>query len=569
MPLLQAFGYESTFIGNEFEDTLTGLSATHFWPFNETDGVTAADSIGSIDLTITGGQANRRGQFGVVGPFRGEPRVAAAVLERGSYAENTSQDARLLSEGGAFGGFFALGYRINTGVDTTLMSGIYNNNADIGWRLIVTESGSFSLRVSRDTLRFAAWSWLSTTQAGVANAFRKNPSDTNLSGDKWAFIAVVQRGDGTGPKLVIDGVEYDHDNEAFAGGANNNYWWAQMTTDITAQYGTPSFALRVGDRRAYTGFTPANNLLVSGAFAIETTAAAAPTIADIQELYTASNQDGQATDYLEYVRAIDPVVWLSHSPTQTGGSLTADVVSHNAANINDTAPNSVGDRWYSLTSQRTESTALDFPSAFPGIGYAKRGFQGVPASYVGEYAGTTAQAGLFRNAQGFDVGSIIILADYPDTTADQKILSFRNGSATTGFEIRIDGNFIVLDCFNSSGANRYTVDFEKPVAADTPFMLVYTQDGVNGVTTYLNGIERDGADIGTTLTGALTGLEWIGLSQYTGFRIGANGWSDNLNRYQGKIYDVVITQNVLTDSQQRDLYELLAGLTPSATVPTF
>jgi hypothetical protein len=155
------------------------------------------------------------------------------------------------------------------------------------------------------------------------------------------------------------------------------------------------------------------------------------------------------------------------------------------------------------------------------------------------------------------------------SSGSEAIFSARTPSGGTRFEMELIADFVRWR-IQRSGGNQIAISLDYPFSEDTVVMWVLRQNGTQ-VDWFMNGVLRDGSDIGTTITGTATGSDWLHTLQAVNgdwrWAVGADGNNNNNRRFSKPIYDFWISRTVLTDAQIRDLWDLAAGNVASAAAP--
>ncbi|MEE4109525.1 MAG: hypothetical protein V2I24_09270 [Halieaceae bacterium] len=567
MPFVTAIASRLAPSVNAYEETVTALGANHLWLFDETSGATANDSIGNWNVNVYGQRVHRR----IIGGTRGEPRtfsVACGVASTNAFDVTLTDPAdiatRLSSATGVVGGFLGMASADSSADAHWLINHEWGSSFVYGrFRVWINDEGQVRVLVDQiggATTLVADWRW---TSAAVRNAWKANDGDTRISGTEFPHIIVVQRGDGTGPKLMINGgAELAPDVENLSGVATSDTWW----DDTNALNSSGSLRIRLRQSGSASR--------LSGVFVIEGTP---PSTAELQSIYASANTDGQITDYCEYVAACKPFFWkpLTHGGVTSSASFDDSWWLHNEYNVAAFAAGAsaelMHERWFRADLNKTDWDA----TTLPGMAYSINALPGGNGTYIQTDDNNGNWTDNVTAANDFDTGTICVVYEVPNVTSGlQFVFGAQTVSGTGLLRIQhVTGSLAIITRASSGNENQINLDIPTSgIAIGDTIMLVVNQIGT-GYQVFVNGVLRDGGDIGATLNGTATGAEWFHTLRLTNrwrWTIGTNPNAVSSNFLTTPIYDFWIkTGTPLSARQVRDLWDVTKGNKAQVPVPVF
>lgn len=539
---------------NNYEDLLNDLGVDHFWRCDDTSSP-LTDAVGNWDISTDSDQVHYR----ITGPVRGEPRVFGfaqgtnAVL---SQAASITLSERPLGSVGALGGWIGFNVAVSNTEEHILLSGVVNNNTGLQWKLALNAQGEIIMELTdAPTSAFRArWVWNS---ASISDQWKEAPGDTLVSGTKINFVVVTQRGDGSGALLSVNGATpVAADSATYDGAATADSWWSDFDSNMPT--------ITDYDIRLKTG-----GAWLSGMFLFDGTSLTDQNIAD---LYEATNVDGPITEYTEYVKACDPDMWKPPTNGLRGAStVEPSWWEKNIGNMDAWA--SVGERTPALRFLGANQTDIPWPRAdLPGTPYE---IDAIPSdtsfNQITVISSDDDFSSRWSAVNDFNVGTICATIEVPPTGGQNRtLLECADSDRSHRIQIYFNDSFLVFFLQNGSG-NTFTISLDRPFPVGAVMQVVYRQVGFQ-VDTFVNGILRDGSDIGTTLAGTATGAEWFHTITANGLwrvAMGARVGSPSQDRYRAAIWDCWTSRNVLSSAQIRDLWDITRGSKARVDEPTF
>lgn len=554
MPYLLNTAFEES--KNAYQSTIIALGSDHFWAMSEETG-DFVDAVGNWDFTVDTNNVQR----GIVGAIRGEPRKPAYLQDPGAtgLTHSASLSERLTGTVGAIGGFIGMGVAANNTERFTLLSAEYNSNPNAGWTLDFDTVGRVRMRlangVSTITDFIAEWVW---DTPAVRNAFKTSDGDNRVSGDKIVFLCVVQRADGNGPLLSVNGATpIAATTTTFGLTGDNDSWMNELDTDV-------------GSVTSYEVKTKDDSLLLQGVFVFD---GAAPSNAEIADIHAAANTDGDVTDYCEYVKAVGPIFWMAPSSGGLTGTANMAWWVKNFSNVSDlTDLNPLVNRYN--WRQDSLSREVDWPTSLSGMDYFKKGIS-IPggSTAVGLENRDQEFSDAWITARNCNTGTLCIIFKWPTTTSLQFLFGARTVTGNYQLYVRTVSDFLQFYSQRGSFSNSLTINLERPVSVGDVCMVCYRQTGTQ-IDTFVNGVLRDGGDIGTTITGTATGSDWFHtLREVSGrwnWTIGGQPPGVTANKFTDEIYDVWIKRDTpLSSAQVKTLWDLVSGSITQTPEPTF
>lgn len=586
MPILQATASVVPLSAtNDVVNVIGALNADHFWELNETGTGVFVDSgaTGGWDFQYpTSGGDRYPVMRGVVGAVRGNPKVTCFAAPNTGAALRTAdvQASRLSSEQGTVG--LWMGFTTGTGgaIDPSLtfnphIQGRYQQGASVRgvWRFGMLNDGSIYMRMNNNFTYITQWYWDDVNE--VQAILKNSPTDSVISPFKMAFFCIVQRHDGNGPQLYINGQQVMSAPTTTFGGTNlagqpsdDDSWWSDL--DAAASGSTQTF-YEFGRRARY-------QLLF-----ISSTAYTSQQIADV---YNSANTTGACTDLHEWINAWEPDFWKPPAigtPGQTtaAGDWRSIWCEQNVANA--TNFDFVDLRWDYFSSWQPAGANISTVD-WPGLSYNVGGVSSGSNTVVNEGSFWSGNGGTpsaqqwssrWTAANGFDTGTLGMIFQIPVNTFGRLVLRFEHSVANTFFQIRCDNpssNQFQIALQSGTG-NNWIVNWDFPAPRGTTGFLVITQNGTPGagVDVYWNGVLQSGGNISGTANGTFDGSEWFSDLTAAGqwrirfplpFSSFTTDWSDGL------IYDLWIKRGTpLNSAQIVALYNLAVGTFPSLPPP--
>jgi len=543
---------------------LNAISAEHYWELSEVSGTTFADSGTSGNWPLnypTSGGFRDPCMRGVVGKIRGEPKVRALGIDARALVEsNDVFSTRLTTTTGAVGAWMGWASGRDTNTTTTQANKPFigcryplNSINQLLWRFGLLNNGSVYYRMWTAGGWVAQWIWDDPTT--VQNMQKANPSDTVITGGKMHHYVLVQRNDGNGPQLYINGsLITASPTTSFSGtGANADAWWT--AAEAAASFNQVFFQLGQNCRIQLP--------FVKGADI---------TSQEVSDIYTAASPAGNCGDLHEWIQAWDPDFWkppnnmrAAMDPVEQPRSVWWE------KNIGNASTTEFVDLlWSYLSNWQSVGEAIN-TTDWPGIDYNVQGVEtggAITPSRGSFWSGNTLSSqpwsAKWTAANGFDTGTLGMVLQIP--TNGNELFRWEH-DADNYFRIRMVGSSprqfqITLQL---GAGNFWQVNWDFPAATGTTGFMVITQNGVPsaGVDVYWNGVLQDGANIAGTSGGSLDGSEWFSdLTAVGEWRIKFPPASSTFDGdwFSGQLYDLWIKGGTpLTASQIFNLYSLAVG----------
>lgn len=559
---------------NNYQAELIALGADRVYVFDEI-ALTTSQNVanpGVNDVSMVRNSALGLMQA-IVGPVRGTPRVKGIASVFAGRAQDGTGNAAVTGYTGVLGGWFKIGARVASAEDNVFMSCTYDANTARTWFFGVYTPGSVVVYMEGAGNGYR-WVW---NASAIVEQWKRNPSDTYVDGDIWNFMAIVQRGDGTGPKLFMNGTEYSYDVRVTIGAGapeGDDYWCGYVHDDVIAVNPSAAAEVRVLDPRGRPGFNPTFNQVGAGAFIFDGTALS---VAQLNSIYSASNLNGLVSDYMEFVQNNrgGPSWWMTYD-VATSLSDTQLVVPTTAQNLDDVDHSTVTSWAVSETSREISGNV-----ALPGTwstDYQKVGTL-YPNAGGARRSERVINANSWTTANGFDEGTLCIMARMI-STANRWLFSLAGGLgsgpsvAPDRLNLRtISGGDLRMDRAVAGGDVQTVMTASGGLASGQDFMLVFVmrKDG-NPMEVYLNGSPLTvsetvdpGADpemwIGEMVDATIARADQMGLS--LGY---SNGQFSTLIRWGDNIYDAWICREPWTAGEIKDCWDLLTGAITEAAV---
>lgn len=555
MPLLQVSRNPAAPPGpvtfSDFNDAMATLGATHYWKLDELSG-DFVDTQGNWDFTVPATLVER----GVVGPLRGTPRLPALVQDFNcaGLSHSAAVGERLQGTTGAMGAFFGIGGAATNADEIELFRFEYNADPNVFARLYMRPGGTIFLEI-QNGIGGLSCQWVYSTPATITDLWKEAPGDFLVSGSIMNFICIVQRADGNGPLLSINGATpVAANNGIFGGGGSNDTWMAALDA-------------AVGTVTSYTITTHAGPLKVAVPFIFD---GSTPSNAEILGAFNSARTDGAITDYCEYVANVNPILWKS--PVVGAFTSLGQLPSWWVRNIDDIPAWSAGDEWpYTDNTFDTSARTVAWPSsALPGMAYNIEGFDPDSVHFIDE--NVLDFSNRWTAANGFNEGTIAAIVEWISTPTGLHWIFNGNtiSSPAFDFEFRTGGAGLIVQIRRGAASNIYRVGIDPadvPASAGDPILVVFTQDG-SGLRCYVNGVDLTSV-ASVTLTGTSTTADWfdtLRTDNRWGYAIGKRRGGAPAP-WPGSIWDLWISRTVLSPSQVSDLWDLLAGNVSS--VPDF
>lgn len=549
---------------NTAVSALNTIEADHFWELSETSGNWAdSGDVGGWPLLYETTGGNRDPAMrGVVGRIRGEPKVRAIATDARGVEVRTADvfATRIETSTGSVGAW--MGWTSPQGANNTTSTSakpfighnIVQTTSRAFWRFGLLGNGSVFMRLwTPGDAWLAEWIWDDATT--VQNLQKESGSDTWVTGGKMHHYVVVQRGDGNGPQLYINGsLITAAPTTSFTGtGADDDAWWDTLAANRSG--GTQAFYQLGQNARWQLPFIKS----------------AALTAQEVTDIYTAASPSGSCGDLHEWIQAWEPDFWKP--PNSMPG--TDPVQDQQGIWVEKNVGNASATEFIDFRFSRGLSSwgiggELISAADWPGVGYNVRGVESPPAasqSYnfiSGGGAAVNDQPWSLKwtAANGFNTGTIGMILQRP--TNGQRMWRFESETADQYFEMTMGvGQWIFR--LQNGASNFWQVNWDYPVVGGVTGFLVITQNGTPGagVDVYWNGILQDGANIGGSQGGSYDGSEWFSdLTAGGDWRIlfPPNRSTFNSLWFTGQIYDMWIKRGPpLTATQIFNLYSLAVG----------
>ena len=533
---------------NEGESAVFSLNPSHYWPMRERIGPVWRDLAGltPLDLSAQVGQAFNDYNVALPGPTRGSPREPCCWFARSGerYAINTTG----VAVNGWTTGVISMWVWCNeiiTQAETTFYAQQSNNNSGLWGGLGVTSAG----------VPFAEVTWNNNPRIR-----RDAVGGTDINDGKWHHLCCIQRADGMGLRLFVDGVDVSG-AQTLAGIATTDSWFDDVFTspsnqDITIP-GLDGFQHR---RTAVAQVSVWRNRVI--------------TDSDVLAIFNATNKAAlqDPVDYMDAVQklVIDPAplsfkYWL-FSGQQNDGDMIPDQGYIENASFDDfsrqsgfqTAPSGVGEvAAYPISgynARRAFNYGSNEPTLFTGLGdFRSR----TPAN------DDTATINIWCKVN--DIGIV------PQTQR----LYFGLGQTTQRFvNCGIEADRLFCEVSFNSGVDSYRrqVDVlaaqQFRVQVGNWYMLTVTQrsDGT-GFHLYVNGVlvtDSDATDVFSGAGGLDYWLRDIGGESQWNLRIGGRQGSQSIDNFEPNLLsEWIYTENPLSDADVLALYNAGIETTPS------
>lgn len=195
------------FVPNEWNSTLSALGPHHWWMLDETSGdALDTGATAGLDMIESSGTDNRWRL--APGPIRGQPREYALWGSQSLGGGLKRVINGLFSTGFSTGGFGAVVHVWSTNDKISyIIQQIYDSNTNDLLELTVELDGAFQMRVGT----IGTDSLTARTAAGLA-----------IDGTSFVVMG-VQRGDGTGIRLYVDGVDVTDSNVTDGAGTLDSF----------------------------------------------------------------------------------------------------------------------------------------------------------------------------------------------------------------------------------------------------------------------------------------------------------------------------------------------------------
>lgn len=537
------FAIPGVFGTNTWDATLGAINPTHWWKLDEATSQTRRDTgVGTQqDLVDTG--AARHIPAAQPGLVRGTPRV---------YSNYTMQLSNNFLSRVAPSDLTPVN---PAGFNTCCMGGvvrILNLDSLANYICSITYANSITtavwLRVNADgSVEFTADF---TGTGGVPLVRRQTAPGTVVEGGTY-FICGVQRADGMGPRVYIDGVDAGG-TLTTAGTATADSWAGSMNT------GQVATDLNVG---AINGTSQTTFQFSSPFLFVNDT----PTDQEIQDLQVARNVGQGPSDYADTVwdlaggESLQLRMW--HPGWFDEGNLRtrAQAAGPGAR---------VGEYRFATGFSSLNPRASDVVSAFNYYKYIADNSGTVitnAATSLYSAADLTGSVNFLLTVTSAPVGTSKAIWELADNVTGQDRFTVQINGSSLGFTFFV----YIGDSISDGSGNRVTFatlgDFQFPTVFN---MLTLTQDGT-GMRAYLNG-----SPITLTVQTAGTGFDatsWIG----TAIANFANPVSDtimsNLTSLKdwtpNELQDFFYTSKVLSDLEVSQLWDAVNGIFPDPIPP--
>lgn len=513
--------------GNTITEVIQALGAQYYWRLSESNPGPFANS--GTDST----QLVKRASISDIysrawGPTRGEPREFA-VWQTSDQSVLTFSGGGGIAASGWTTGAFHLWIFMADIVDNTenfVMSQTMQNNSGLHGSLVVSNTGVLTFEVtSNDNPRIFA-----STAAGTIQPMQ------------WYQIVGVQRGDGTGLHIYVDGVDATS-TSGTAGSATVDSFF----DDILGGFTGPVFG--VGTQ--FTTF-PSSGPSRKGVALPAVFRNISLSDADVLTLFNAVNRSGTPEDYMEVFESLlvdqDLRYWWNGIMDGSGNQRAFDL---GYEDLN-------GNFQLSGSGMFTApSSPNNLVSDGPNTAYD------VYESVYGSNNPTLfTLTGDFRGGDSATAGTINAWVSINSIAAGERIFFAPGQNAVTrGLEMGVDGARLFCRVFNPSPTNllQRIVSVTGPllVAGGTVYMLTATQDG-SQLRIYIDGVEVTGSDVDETIAGTATAGSWmsfIGSPAAWAPRWGGIAGSQSVDNWSPNgLRTFAFSQKALTPVQVAELY---------------
>jgi hypothetical protein len=589
MPLIQVLrNREAITSGNSAVNTIAGLNLDHWWELKEgspSDGdFFDSGTVGGWDFDFSTSGGNRYPAMrGIVGAIRGEPKVKSVATDtRSTIVQSVNVGGNRIETGvGSVGGW--MGYTTPKGSSDLANQGnkpyighrVLQSTSRAFWRMGLLQNGSVFMRLwtPGDAWR-AEWIWGDPSVRALQKA---SPNHDLATGGRMHHYVVVQRRDGAGPQLYINGaLETSTRTGSFVGpNADDDAWWDTLAANRS---GGTSFFYELGFR---------------GHFQLPFIHSAPLTAGEIASLYSSANVNGPCGDLHEWIHAWLPDFWkppdtISNGmdPVQEPQGIWYEKNVGNAAN-----DEFVDLRWYYASIWAPDGELLQTTDpTWTGVDYRVQGVTSSIQNNNGRAHGYRSGGNASPSSQPWSLkwtpandmhrGTFGIIFQLPSDGF--RLLEFVTGAANTWWRIGGDptANPRVMRVQCSTPNGNWEIEFDYPVPSPEVIMLVVTQSGIpgEGPKTYINGVLQTGPNIRFSLNsiipgGTFNGNEWFHTITAEGpwkinFPLDFSTFTGTWMR-PGRIYDLWIKGGEPLDAAQIEgLYNLARGNIQTLPAPS-
>lgn len=519
---------------NAWNSTIFGLGVHHIWRLNETTGdALDTGATGGFDMVESNGSGNRWRL--APGPIRGQPREYALWGSQSLGGGLRRVGSGLAGTGFSTGALGGVIFVWSTNDERSfIVHQIYNSNSSHLLELTVEIDGAFQMRVG-------------VTGGTILTA----RTATGLAIDGTSFVVMgIQRADGTGIRIFVDGVDLTDSNVAGGSATVDSF-----PNDVLA--GESGTTITINTTSA--GGTAAGGALISNPFVFVNSV---PTDIEIAELAASALIDTtQLSDYFETAFLTGGTNFLFWLP---GWKMNAN---------NDFME--VGN---DLIEQVIFSGTLPSPSSFNNLESGGVGEQIISEfnNYFWKY-GTNNQGINATTINTSAVGTFNFIGRISsiDTAGFNVIMDYGNGAFSPDSNVTSAWFFIVGSTLGYKWGMKLTHtsgDFLQILSGsfivpepDAITMLTIAQDGT-GLVLYVDG-ELNSADI--TISGTTYALtDWVlrtdQLTGTTSTAIGHGVGSGSRSNWQpNEMHDLFMLDKAVSLGEVQTLWNAVNGVFPS------
>jgi hypothetical protein len=423
----------------------------------------------------------------------------------------------------------------NTGSVYPCFAQGYNGNTGFGLQLELFNSSGWKVRLR---------------VLGNGNNLTVTSTSGTIVQGQWHFICAIQRNNGSGPALYIDGSPVTTSNVTAGTGTVN--WWC---ANIAAQAGaTPADAnVRLGGEPLLTGTTE-----VAGVGPVAYWSNVALTNQNILDLWNVSTPylysqgatAARTSSHHDMVRKIvNPVLWLPMTVGDPANINTPSYVpnwgTHGISNSNSLYPPS-------------GFVTADGNQAGPCLRAATIDL-GDGSIHLGSNKTIAQSQTLASSTNTFTTGTINYWFNADTVTAVKQTIFGYGPTVVSTINLEVSANKKpTWRAQTASGANLYQVEANVTVEAGKWYMLTVTQSG-SAIEIFVNGVKYTGGSRTVTTAGAgVDGTWWfnnitaLGGSEF--YRWGGAVGSATSDFFTGRVAHFWATSSVIADADILSIY---------------
>ncbi len=519
-----------------FEEIVNRLNPGHIWKFEETVNAYAdSGAVGGLTLA----QANLEQPFRLPGLFRDGQFINGYWMAADESSDYLTRAVGVPAAGWATGGFFCFIASFDNNNDGNDLINLFNQSYSSATAQQLQMNINLVTGVPEFSLAFGGALGTMTVTG--------SPGDYTLN--EPHMIGVIQRGDGNGPRIVIDGVDINA-TISQSGSANNDNWVQDVVTP------TPTQALDFG-RRNFGGAV-ARHCMCLPMFLINN----APPDSDLLAVFNAANMRGTPIDYFSYMfenfAFANPLhyFWTLGWVASAGSGNRSMITARGADNVQDPLCGTGNVLRNQLdTDILVPASYQKYCYDFGNAGGANPRIQHSGARKAIPIAGVTA-----------GTISIAVRLDNNFNTAQTFFeYGFRFGAAQYSLRLRLvpgtTGGLLSVNLqTTSAGPDQWDWQDTTEITSQQVVMLTVVQDGNPGAPQiYVNDTL---SPVAPTIGANFNGSEWLQAIQAAGHNGTHTEGNDNTlfnSRLRGRHLDSVVTPEVLTAQQVADRWAALSG----------